>query len=158
MVQNVQRMVAVGFLAFSVSACFGGRSDSIPDDASSEELARIVYSQSDDGDGIGVNSFLWSASLQTLDFVPIEVTDSSGGVIETEWYNHPDIPTERFRIRVTILDSRLRSDAIRLNLFKQVYSGDLGWVNTQADPESETRIENAILTRARELRNATIDG
>lgn len=117
----------------------------------------MVFIQADNQDGIGVNSFLWSASLQTLEDFPLSLADSSGGVLLTEWYNNPGIPGERFKIRVTILDTRLRSDALSVSLHKEEFAGEMGWITVVADPESETLIENAILTRARELKTATIE-
>lgn len=152
------RIAMVVALIAGLTACGGNTSKSSLSGESAEDLAKVVYAQSEDDDGIGVNSFLWSASLQVLDFVPLSLADSIGGVILTEWYTNPELPTERFKIRVTILDTRLRSDALKLTLHKEVYNNELGWISAAVDPESETRIENAILAKARELKTATLDG
>lgn len=104
---------------------------------------------------IGVNSFLWRASLDTLSFMPLASNDPFGGVIITDWRIDPNAPTERFKMTVYILDTRLRADAVKVNVFKQV-NGVNGWVDAAVDPDTPTQIENAILTRARQLRLSTL--
>src|SRR3546814_12690085 len=53
---------------------------------------------------IGVNAYLWRASLDTLSFMPLLQTDSNGGVIVTDWYVNPNTPAERMKVTVSILD------------------------------------------------------
>ena len=105
---------------------------------------------------IGVNSLLWRATLDTIAFMPITLTDSNGGVILTDWHSDPRTPNERFKMQVYILDTRLRADGIKVNVFKQV-QGPGGWTDAAVDEDTAPQIENAILTRARELRLATLD-
>lgn len=101
--------------------------------------------------GIGVNSFLWRASLDTVSFMPLSSADPFGGVIITDWYAPPESPGERFKVTVYILDRQLRADGVRVAAFKQQNTGG-GWENAQV-AESVTRgLEDKILTRARELR------
>ncbi|MGE0597412.1 MAG: DUF3576 domain-containing protein [Hyphomonadaceae bacterium] len=102
--------------------------------------------------GIGVNSFLWRASLDTLNFMPLASADPFGGVIITDWYTDPTVPNERFKATVYILDTRLRADALNVSIFKQQTQEGGGWSDVAVDPATETQIENAILTRARQLR------
>lgn len=102
-------------------------------------------------DGIGVNSFLWRASLDTLNFMPLASADPFGGVIITDWYSDPTTPNERFKATVYILDTRLRADALNVSIFRQQQQGG-AWVDATVDPATEIQIENAILTRARQLR------
>lgn len=108
---------------------------------------------SDGGAGIGVNSFLWRASLDTVSFMPLASADPFGGVILTDWYENPDVPGERFKLNVFILDRQLRSDGVRVAVFKQAKQGG-NWRDAAVTPEMGLGIENAILTRARELRVA----
>ena len=108
--------------------------------------------------GIGVNSFLWRATLDTLSFMPLDSVDPFGGVIITDWYASPEQPGEQFKATVYILDSRLRADALSVQLFKQVRSNETGqWVDANVDSATRNQIENAILTRARQLRIAGLD-
>ena len=108
--------------------------------------------------GIGVNSFLWRATLDTLSFMPLDSVDPFGGVIITDWFANPEQPGEQFKATVYILDSRLRADALSVQLFKQVRSNETGqWVDTNVDSATRIQIENAILTRARQLRIAGLD-
>ena len=105
--------------------------------------------------GVGVNAFLWRASLDTVSFMPIASADPFGGVIITDWYTPSEAPTERMKVQVTILDRELRADGVRVAVFKQQANAKAGgWVDAPVDPHTNTDIENAILTRARQLRIA----
>lgn len=105
------------------------------------------------GGGIGVNGFLWRATLDTLSFMPIASADPFGGVILTDWYEDPNVPGERYKVNALILDTRLRADGVTVSAFKQRLI-DGTW-RDQAVANSVTRqLEDTILTRARELRIA----
>ncbi len=111
------------------------------------------------GGGIGVNSFLWRASLDTISFMPLASADPFGGVIITDWFSPPETPTERFKMTVYILDKRLRADGVRVALFKQQRDGNREWADVRPAAETSVTLENAILTRARQLRiNSTFTG
>lgn len=103
---------------------------------------------------LGVNSFLWHASLDTLAFMPLASADPFGGVIITDWYSSPDDTNERLKVTVYILDRRLRADGIKIAVFRQTRSGN-AWVDATVNPDTASRLEDAILTRARELRLAS---
>jgi len=105
---------------------------------------------------MGVNSFLWRASLETLNFMPLEQVDPFGGVIVTDWYASAEAPNERFKANVYILDTALRADALKASIFKQNRTTS-GWEDATTDADTARQIENAILTRARELYIATVD-
>ena len=108
------------------------------------------------GTGVAVNAFLWRASLDTINFIPLVSADPFGGVIITDWYTPAETPTERMKVQITILDRELRADGVRVAVFKQQQNGKTGgtWVDAQVDTRTNTEIENAILTRARQLRIA----
>jgi hypothetical protein len=111
--------------------------------------------KSDNGSGVAVNAFLWRASLDTINFIPLVSADPFGGVIITDWYTPSETPNERMKVQVTILDRQLRADGVRVAVFKQQMNPKGGgWVDAQVDPHTNTDIENAILTRARQLRIA----
>ena len=110
---------------------------------------------SGEGGGIGVNSFLWRASLDTVSFMPLQSADPFGGVIITDWYAPPDAVKERFKVNIFILDRALRSDGVRAKVFKQQRGSDGGWADARADDQLDRQLEDAILTRARELRIQT---
>ena len=103
-------------------------------------------------EGVGVNSYLWRASLDTLAFMPLQSADPFGGVIITEWYSVPDGRSERFKVTVYILDRALRSDGIRARVFRQHLSESGAWIDEPANSELDRQLEDTILTRARELR------
>ena len=107
--------------------------------------------------GIGVNSYLWRASLDTVSFMPLASADPFGGVIITDWYSPPQSTNERFKINVYILGRDLRADGVRAAIFRQLLDPRSGnWVDASVEPRTQTDVENAILTRARQLRIASI--
>ena len=108
-----------------------------------------------DGGGVGVNSFLWRASLDTVGFMPLASADPFGGVIITDWYSPPEAPDERFKVNVFILTRDLRADGVRATVFKQRRNG-AEWFDDPVDDGTRVQLENAILTRARELRIAQL--
>jgi hypothetical protein len=107
---------------------------------------------------IGVNGYLWRATLDTLSFMPLASADPYGGVIITDWYVNPEKPDERFKATVYILDSRLRADGLNVAVFKQQRDAAGSWIDAPSAGQTETDIENAILTRARQLRLSNIRG
>ncbi len=106
------------------------------------------------GSGIGVNSFLWRASLDTISFMPLVSADPFGGVIITDWYAPAESPGERVKITVYILGRELRADGIRAAVFRQRHDGSGNWVDAAVEKRTQTELEDAILTRARQLRVA----
>ena len=103
-----------------------------------------------------VNGYLWQASLDTLGFMPLDSTDATGGVIVTDWYSHPSAPGERSKVRVAILDSKLRSDALSVNVNRQVRDSSGNWTDAAVQQSTVAGIEDAILTRARQIRIGTV--
>jgi len=104
---------------------------------------------------LGVNSFLWHASLDTLSFLPLVSADPFGGVIISEWYVAPSSPNERLKVTVYIMDRSLRADGLKVVVFRQTRNGN-AWADAQPSPDTAHKLEDSILTRARELRLATL--
>ena len=103
------------------------------------------------GGEIGVNTFLWRATLDTVSFLPLASADPFGGVIITDWYAPPTTPgNERFKLTVLIKDQRLRSDGVKVSVFRQERTGT-EWRDAAVDAATATELENAILTRARQM-------
>ncbi|MBX3499790.1 MAG: DUF3576 domain-containing protein [Alphaproteobacteria bacterium] len=109
-----------------------------------------------DEPGIAVNAFLWRASLDVIidNKWPIASADPFGGLIITDWFQFTESPSERLKLQVLILDRDLRADAIRASIIRQQQAGGRGWVDAPVDPKTAFEFENAILTRARQLRIA----
>ena len=106
---------------------------------------------------IGVNSYLWRAAVDTLSFAPLITADSNGGVIVTDWYANPNSPNDRVKVTVTILDRDLRADALRVAASRQVLRGG-AWVEAPVAAATVQKLEEIILTRARDLRRNAIAG
>jgi hypothetical protein len=107
---------------------------------------------------ISVNGYLWRAALDTLSFMPLASADPYGGVIITDWFVNPEKPDERFKATVYILDSRLRADGLNVALFRQVKGASGAWTDAQVNAQTEIDLENAILTRARQVRLSNVPG
>lgn len=107
---------------------------------------------------IGVNSFLWRASLDTLSFMPLASADPYGGLIITDWYANPETPGERFKATVYILDTRLRADGLNVSINREVLGPNGQWTAAPVAAQTELDVENSILTRARQLRLASLGG
>ena len=109
------------------------------------------------GSALPINALLWRASIDTLSVMPLSSVDTFGGTIITEWYRHPDDETKQIKIAVFILDQELRSDAIRVEVYAQKRpDGMFEWQDAGRDENLATRLEDLILTRAREIRSAGI--
>jgi hypothetical protein len=104
---------------------------------------------------IGVNAYLWRASLDTISFMPLLQTDSNGGVIVTDWYVNPNSPGERMKVTIAILDQDLRADAIRVAALREVNTNGQ-WVAAPVKAATVQKLEDIILTRARDLRRAAV--
>jgi hypothetical protein len=115
--------------------------------------------KSDDGGGgggaLGVNAYLWRGALDTLSFMPLSSADPFGGVIITDWYQPPGSPDERFKATAYILGRQLRSDGVRVTIFRQVLQNGQ-WVDAQVSPATVGEIEGRVLARARELRTQSM--
>jgi len=137
-------LLAAGAIA-TLSAC-GGSRDTVKADLAASQVTTI-----------GVNAYLWRASLDTLSFMPLVQTDSSGGVIVTDWYTNPANPGERMKVTVTILDQDLRADALRVAASRELAQGG-AWVAAPVQAATIQKLEDIILTRARELRRDALAG
>jgi hypothetical protein len=113
--------------------------------------------EGDGSNGINVNSFLWRASLDTVSFMPLASADPFGGVILTDWYRPDESKNERFKLNVFIMSRELRSDGVRVRVFKQVLKGG-NWRDAEASEDTARQLEDTILTRARQLRVAHLGG
>ena len=141
------RSARAGFVALAVlslAAC-GGKDRPKADLAASKVTT------------IGVNSYLWRASLEALSFMPLLQTDSNGGVIVTDWYANPNDPNERMKVSVTILDQDLRADALRVAGSRQVMQNGV-WADAPVAAATIQKLEDVILTRARDLRRQASAG
>ncbi|RYZ14909.1 MAG: DUF3576 domain-containing protein [Alphaproteobacteria bacterium] len=104
---------------------------------------------------LGVNAYLWRASLDTLSFLPLVSADPYGGVIITDWYANPDKKDERMKATVYILDTRLRADGVSAAVFRETLANGV-WTTAAVSPDTNVALENAILAKARQLRLSSL--
>jgi len=112
--------------------------------------------RNDSGGALGVNSFLWRASLETISFMPINTADAFGGVIITDWFSPPESPGERFKLNVYILGRTLRADGVKVSVFRQLRDAQGNWVDSEVPDGTAPKVEDSILTKARILRHQTL--
>ncbi|MBI0475798.1 DUF3576 domain-containing protein [Sphingomonas sp. MA1305] len=146
MTRSLRTALMVAVVALPLAACAHGKSGTAKADLAASKVTTI-----------GVNSYLWRASLDTLSFMPLVQTDSNGGVIVTDWYVNPQVPTERMKVTVSILDQDLRADAVRVAALREVNRGGQ-WVAAPVAAATTQKLEDIILTKARDLRRASIAG
>jgi len=149
MVRRLSSRLSAGLLLAALlplAACGGGAKDRPKADLAASKVTTI-----------GVNAYLWRATLDTLSFMPMVQTDSSGGVIVTDWYANPNSPNERMKLTVSILDQDLRADALRVAASRQVAQNGQ-WVDAPVQAATVQKLEEIILTKARDLRRMAIAG
>lgn len=168
---KITRLFGFFSILLLLSACSGIETDATYKDKSKEELYKHGSLASEAGGfsllgggekkkeetGLGVNGFLWRASLDTLSFMPIASADPFGGVITTDWHSAADTPNERVKLNVFILDRELRADGIKVTVFRQVKDGG-EWKDAPSAPATASSLEETILTRARQLKLAQKEG
>ena len=134
----------LGVAAISLGAC--ARNKDLPTQLAPSKMTMI-----------GVNSYLWRASVDTVSFAPLLQADAANGVIITDWYSTPANPGERIKLTVSILDQELRADALRVAASRQVNQNG-AWVAAPVSAATVQKLEDIILTRARDLRRASVAG
>jgi hypothetical protein len=109
------------------------------------------------GGGIGVNAYLWRGALETINFMPLASADPFGGLIITDWYTPSGSPDERLKLHILVLDRNLRADGVKVSVFRQLRDAKGDWVEEPVDPKTVAQLEDKILTKARELRIASLE-
>ena len=137
---------AAALLILAVAAPGCSRNRAIPVDLAPSRMTSI-----------GVNAYLYRAALDTVSFAPLLQADANTGVIITDWYANPNSPGERVKLTVTVLDQDLRADALRVAASRQVLQNGQ-WVNAPVAAATVQKLEDIILTRARDLRRTTVSG
>lgn len=146
MVFRVATAALIAAAALSTGGCMIFGSDT----ANTSTASSADMSAGETG-GIGVNAYLWRASLDTLSFLPLASADPYGGVIITDWYANPAKADERLKATVYILDTRLRADGISAAVFRETLVNGV-WTPASVSGETNIALEDAILAKARQLR------
>ena len=106
------------------------------------------------GLGMPVNPYLWKASLNTLNFMPLSSTDPFAGTIITDWYTAEANQGERCKLNIFINGKDLKTDNLKVSSFCQTLKNNQ-WVNTPTKPEENMRLENVILNEAKKIKLST---
>jgi hypothetical protein len=143
---NRLHTTAAALLVFALAGSGCARNRTLPSQLAPSRLTTI-----------GVNSYLWRAALDTVSFAPLVQANPNSGVIITDWYANPRAPGERVKLTVAILDQELRADALRVSAARQVNQNG-AWADAPVTAATVQKLEDIILTRARDLRRASIRG
>lgn len=108
----------------------------------------VLFGKQQDTEQLHVNPYLWQAALETVSFMGLAATDVSRGLIETQWYAPPEVPTERFKILVTVLDGRVRIGGVRVTILVEKNRGKK-WQSAEPSSSLIGELEEIILKRAR---------
>ncbi|EJW21077.1 hypothetical protein IMCC14465_08730 [alpha proteobacterium IMCC14465] len=148
----LQNALLVTLITVFVAGCSSFKLEKGPKGLFGGGDAQISNSETE----LGVNGFIWQATLDALSFMPMTSADPIGGIVITDWYQSRSAPKERFKVTVYILDKNLRADGLRVSAFKQERTSN-GWQDATLSPEIAIKLENAILSRARELHILTLE-
>ena len=143
---NRLHTTAAALIVFAIAGSGCARNKSLPTEVAPSRMTTI-----------GVNAYLWRAALDTVSFAPLLQADANSGVIVTDWYTNPKSPGERVKLTVAILDQDLRADALRVSGSRQVNQGG-AWVDAPVTAATVQKLEDIILTRARDLRRGAVRG
>ena len=101
--------------------------------------------------GLPINPYLWKASLETIDFMPLSSTDPFAGIIITDWYTAENNLGERCKLNIFVKGKDLKTDNLKVSSFCQSFENNQ-WVNKPSIKEDNIGIENAILNKAKKLK------
>ena len=99
-----------------------------------------------------INKLLWKSTLDTLDFMVFEIIDPFGGIIITDWFINQNNEKIRNKITISFSSSELRATSIKVNVIRENFDNNQ-WVSDGYSDGLARKIEDLILTRARELRS-----
>ena len=136
----------------AATACAGASPARMTASCCSARRAPARRTPANGATGLGVNAYLWRATLDTLAFMPLASADPFGGVIITDWYAPPGAGAERFKATAYVMGRQLRSDGVRISIFRQIRQGQ-NWVDAVVAPATGAELEDRVLARARELRS-----
>src|SRR3982751_4097490 len=139
-------MTAAALILLAVATAGCSRNRTVPNRLAPSQVTTLA-----------INSYLWRAAIDTVSFAPLLQANAQNGVIITDWYANPKTPGERVKLTVAVLDPDLRADALRVSAAKQVYQNG-GWVDAPVSAATVQKLEDIILTRARDLRRAAVRG
>jgi hypothetical protein len=146
-IKTAARLMIATTLCAVLVACGGNNSaqqyDTSPEAKEDETIWDVFGKSENPNNTVGVNRYLWNASLEVLNFLPIQTIDPFTGVIQTG-YGTPPGGGRSYRATIKIDDPAM--DARSLNLSLQGPGG------SAVEPGTVRAVEDAILTRARQLR------
>ncbi len=111
------------------------------------------------GGGIGGTNYefstsnpIWRASLETLDFLPMNTVDYSGGIIITDWYSENNSSKESIKITVRFLSNEIRSDSIKVVVHKKICNNSSNCVvNLLRNSVIQNELRTTIIKKAAQL-------
>ena len=143
---NRPHKIAAALLVFALAGSGCARNRNLPSQLAPSRVTTLA-----------VNSYLWRAAVDTVSFAPLLQANPSSGVIITDWYANPRAPGQRIKLTVAVLDPDLRADALRVSAARQIYQNG-AWTDVPVSAATVQKLEDIILTRARDLRRSAVPG
>tara|TARA_B110000444_G_C18743435_1_gene549095 strand:- start:519 stop:1040 length:522 start_codon:yes stop_codon:yes gene_type:complete len=93
---------------------------------------------------------LWRASLETLDFLPLNTVDYSGGTIISDWYSESSSNNDALKITIRFLSNEIRSDSLKIIVHKKTCKSSSNCKTTLLSPSSKinNELRSVILNKA----------
>ena len=91
---------------------------------------------------------LWRASLDVIDFMPLTSVNYSGGIIITDWYSDGNNSNESIKISIRFLTNEIRSDALKVSIFKRNCKNNMNCKVTESNDTLSTELIKQILKKA----------
>ena len=96
---------------------------------------------------------LWRATMEKLDFAPLNNVDYAGGIVVTDWFNNGD-SNEHMKITVRFLSNEIRSDALDIVIHKKVCNqNSTNCSVNKIESSLNNEIRLAILKKAAQIQN-----
>lgn len=102
----------------------------------------------------GTSNVMWRASLEVLDFMPLETVDYGGGIISSDWYKQKSSDLEEIKIRIQFLSDELTPSSIKVISHKRVCSVNTGCSVTPTSKMVVKKIKQSIISKAREIKQS----
>lgn len=100
---------------------------------------------------VGVNEYLWRASLEKVKSMPLLGVDPASGLIITDWQNVSGNTSQRYKFDIRVTGTQLQAHAVHVSAFKQVLKGAT-WHDAKVQDSLAFDLEKSIIARARELK------
>ena len=95
-----------------------------------------------------INPYLWRATLETINFMPIASADPFGGIIITDWYNDTSNNDDAIKLTIRFLSNEVQSNSLRIIVHRKRCTTDTNCLVKKIESKIEEELRRSILTKA----------